>query len=120
MVTWQAGGGAQAAIGLGRLLANRGGSPKTRKTSAFSAGVRVVCLPFVRDQLDNARRVAELGLGCVLSSNATATAIRSAISKALDSSAIHENAKRMAAVIRGYGGGRRAVAMLENWAATAP
>jgi UDP:flavonoid glycosyltransferase YjiC (YdhE family) len=82
--------------------------------AAFSTGVPVVCLPLVRDQLANGHRVEELGLGRVLPSDAAATTIRTSIAETLAFSELHDRAARMAAVIRGYDGGTRAVTMLER------
>jgi len=82
--------------------------------AAFSAGVPVVCFPLGRDQAENARRVEELGLGSVLRRDAPETEIREAVAEALASAALHDRARRMAAVVRGYGGGAMAVTLLER------
>ena len=82
--------------------------------AAFSAGVPVVCIPLGRDQHANARRVDELGLGTVLTPEATASEIRRTVENALESAALRNAAGLMAAAIDGYGGGTRAVALLED------
>jgi len=82
--------------------------------AAFSAGVPVVCIPLGRDQGDNAHRVQELGLGTMLAPDTTASKIRRSVKKALNSAAQRETAGRMAAAIRDYHGGSRAIALLEQ------
>jgi MGT family glycosyltransferase len=82
--------------------------------AAFSAGVPVVCLPLGRDQAENAGRVEELGLGRTVRRDATQTEIRAATAEALASAALHDRARLMASVIRGYGGGAIAVTLLER------
>lgn len=82
--------------------------------AAFSAGVPAVCVPLGRDQRHNARRVEELGLGVALPTDAPATEIGAALTAALASTALRDEAQRMGDAIRAYGGGVRAVAELER------
>jgi UDP:flavonoid glycosyltransferase YjiC (YdhE family) len=88
--------------------------------AAFSAGVPVVCIPLGRDQPDNARRVEELGLGTVLSAEATASEIRQSVENALQSASLRDAALEMAAAIDAYSGGSLALGLLERIAGSAP
>jgi UDP:flavonoid glycosyltransferase YjiC (YdhE family) len=70
-------------------------------------------LPLGRDQLANARRVEEVGLGRALSQETDEPTIRASVSEALASPELRARAAWMAEVTRGYGGGSRAVTALE-------
>ena len=85
--------------------------------AAFSARIPVLCIPLGRDQPANARRVAQLGLGRVLTWDAPAAEIRAAIAETLASTDYREQAARMASIIEGYESGAPAMRMLESLAA---
>ncbi len=82
--------------------------------AACTYGVPMVCIPLGRDQRGNAERVETLGLGRMISPEASVEEVRAAIVAALDSDAIRTAARRMAEVVAGYGGGRQAIAELES------
>jgi len=84
--------------------------------AAFAAGLPVLCVPLGRDQPDNARRVGELGLGCVIEPEAGAAEIGAAITELLGSATHRERAAAMRSVIRSYEGGAPAVRLLERLA----
>lgn len=87
--------------------------------AAFAAGLPVLCVPLGRDQPQNARRVAELGLGFAIDPGAEVADIAAALAEVLDAPAYRQHATSMSSVIRGYEGGAPAVRMLEQLAARA-
>jgi MGT family glycosyltransferase len=82
--------------------------------AAFSAGVPAICLPLGRDQHVNAARARELGAATVLSHDAPAAEIEREIRAALSSSEMRRAAERMAESVKAYGGGARAVEIVES------
>jgi MGT family glycosyltransferase len=81
--------------------------------AALAAGVPLLCMPMGRDQHENAARVEACGAGRSIAEESDAAAIRAAIADVLAEPSYRMAARRMAFVIRGYDGGRRAVAELE-------
>jgi UDP:flavonoid glycosyltransferase YjiC (YdhE family) len=81
--------------------------------TALAAGVPLLCMPMGRDQHENAARVEACGAGRSIAEESDAAAIRAAIADILAEPSYRLAARRMASVIRGYDGGRRAVAELE-------
>jgi MGT family glycosyltransferase len=81
--------------------------------AALANGVPLVCMPMGRDQPLNAERVAALGLGCVLSSEAPESAIRTAVEEVLGRRGFRDEARAFAGLIAGCGNGSRAALELE-------
>jgi UDP:flavonoid glycosyltransferase YjiC (YdhE family) len=81
--------------------------------AALSHGVPLVCIPLGRDQHVNADRVAELGAGIALASEATADDIRAAIEQVLSVPDYRSAAAAIAASSRAGGGPAAAVDELE-------
>jgi len=82
--------------------------------ATLAGGVPLVCLPLGRDQPWNAERVATLGLGRSLERDAPVGDIRNAIEDVLGDPSYRQEARRMAAVMSGYGNGTSAVSELES------
>jgi MGT family glycosyltransferase len=68
--------------------------------AALAHGVPLLCLPMGRDQDGNAARVAHLGAGSVLPTDAGAAQIARAVSAALTDPVMKSNARRLGATIR--------------------
>jgi MGT family glycosyltransferase len=81
--------------------------------AALADGVPLVCMPMGRDQYANAERVAALGAGRAISSDATPEEIRGALHDVLTNDSYRNAARRMAALIADLGRGERAVTELE-------
>lgn len=87
--------------------------------AALSHGVPMLCVPMGRNQFFNASRVQALGAGTTISSDSEADRIAEAVGALLDErSAARDGAKRMAAVISGYGGASDAADEIERVAAS--
>lgn len=83
--------------------------------AALSHGVPMLCLPMGRDQFFNGSRVQALGAGTMVGPGTEADGIADAVRALLDKgSTARDGAKRMAAVISGYGGASDAVAEIER------
>lgn len=82
--------------------------------AALAHGVPMVCMPMGRDQFFNAQRVAELGAGRVVASDASASAISEAVAGVLGDATLRQGAKRLATEIAGYGGAADAVSELDR------
>lgn len=82
--------------------------------AALGHGVPLVCMPMGRDQFFNAQRVAELGAGRVVASDADGHAIADAVTEVLADPALRDGAQRMATAIAAYGGVATAVAELDR------
>jgi MGT family glycosyltransferase len=81
--------------------------------AALAHGVPLVCMPMGRDQYANAERVATLGVGRAISSDAPSVEIRDALQEVLTNESYRNAARRMAALITELGRGERAVMELE-------
>jgi len=81
--------------------------------AALAHGVPMVCMPMGRDQHFNAERVAALGAGRAISSDASSAEIREALRAVLTNPSYRNVARRMAATITDLGRGERAVMELE-------
>jgi MGT family glycosyltransferase len=82
--------------------------------AALSHGVPLLCLPLGRDQFFNAAMVERIGAGHSLPGDADVKQITDVVRGMLDDDGTRANAKRMATLIAGYGGGAAAVAELER------
>lgn len=83
--------------------------------AALSHGVPVLCVPMGRDQFFNGSRAQALGAGAMVSPDTEADGIADAVRALLnEGSTARDGAKRMAAVIRGYGGTSDAVNEIER------
>jgi UDP:flavonoid glycosyltransferase YjiC (YdhE family) len=83
--------------------------------AAMSQGVPMLCVPMGRDQFFNASRVQALGAGTMIGPESDVDAIADAVQAMLDErSSAGEGAKRMAAVISGYGGASEAADDIER------
>jgi MGT family glycosyltransferase len=76
--------------------------------AALAAGVPLVCLPYGRDQDDNAARVVHASAGVRLRRGAGSRKLRRTIASALDDHALTEGAQVMAEAFRGAGAARAA------------
>jgi UDP:flavonoid glycosyltransferase YjiC (YdhE family) len=74
-----------------RLLVNHAGNGTIVR--AMAAGVPQLCVPFLQDQHDYARRISELGIGLMLSKNAGVDEIEAAVAALLDESKFLEKAE---------------------------
>jgi len=74
-----------------RLLVNHAGNGTIVR--AMAAGVPQLCVPFLQDQHDYARRISELGIGLMLSKNAGVDEIEAAVATLLDESKFLEKAE---------------------------
>jgi MGT family glycosyltransferase len=81
--------------------------------AALADGVPMVCMPMGRDQYANSERIAALGAGRVISSDASSGEIRDALHQVLTDESYRNAAGRMAAAITDLGRGERAVMELE-------
>jgi UDP:flavonoid glycosyltransferase YjiC (YdhE family) len=81
--------------------------------AALADGVPLVCMPMGRDQHTNAERVAALGVGRAISSDAPSAEIRDALHEVVTNESYRHAARRMAAAITDLGRGERAVSELE-------
>lgn len=93
------------------LVVTHGGTGTV--VAALAAGLPCICIPLGRDQHVTANTVAELGLGVALPTDATVSDIRDAAEQALASDELLKATQLIAAQIDAYGGGRRAVDVLE-------
>ena len=91
-------------------------------TLMYSAGVGApcLCLPNGRDQNNNAARVATLGLGRVLSPNATPPEIREAVKDMLRDETLHATCQSFAARVNRFGDLARAADLVEECAQVTP
>jgi UDP:flavonoid glycosyltransferase YjiC (YdhE family) len=87
---------------------------------ALIAGVPLVVVPLGRDQPDNAGRVVHAGAGIRLRKNATASALRAAVSRVTKDPRYRAAARRMAARLASERDDNRAVDELEQAAARGP
>jgi MGT family glycosyltransferase len=87
---------------------------------ALIAGVPLIVVPLGRDQPDNAGRVVHAGAGIRLRKNATASALRTAVSRVTEDPRYRAAARRMAARLASERDDNRAVAELEQVAARGP
>jgi MGT family glycosyltransferase len=84
------------------------------------AGVPLVVVPLGRDQPDNAGRVVYAGAGIRLRKNATASALRTAVSRVIDDPRYRTAARRMAARLASERDDNRVVDELEQVAVRRP
>ncbi len=82
--------------------------------AGLSHGVPLVCTPFSRDQPLNAERVADLGAGVVLDTEASTDEIARALQQVLGDDSYRRAAAAMAAESHAAGGARAAVDDLES------
>ncbi len=82
--------------------------------AALTHGVPLVCMPMGRDQFFNASRVAELGAGRMLPTDADEAMIADTVTSVVADPGLREGAKRMATAIASSGGSTAAVAELER------
>jgi MGT family glycosyltransferase len=82
--------------------------------AAFAAGLPMVCIPMGRDQAVNAEQIKSLSAGITLERDSGEDRIRAAVLGALDSNALRDGARRMAAVVAGYGGAKAAADAVEE------
>jgi MGT family glycosyltransferase len=87
---------------------------------ALIAGVPLIVVPLGRDQPDNAGRVVHAGAGIRLRKNATASALRAAVSRVTKDPRYRAAARRMAARLASERDDNRAVDELEQAAARGP
>jgi UDP:flavonoid glycosyltransferase YjiC (YdhE family) len=87
---------------------------------ALIAGVPLVVVPLGRDQPDNAGRVVYAGAGTRLRKNATASALRTAVSRVTDDPRYRAAARHMAARLASERDDNRVVDELEQVAARGP
>jgi MGT family glycosyltransferase len=87
---------------------------------ALIAGVPLIVVPLGRDQPDNAGRVVHAGAGVRLRKNATASALRTAVSRVIEDPRYHAAARHMAAQLASERDDNRAVDELEQVAARGP
>jgi MGT family glycosyltransferase len=74
-----------------RLLVNHAGNGTIVR--AMAAGVPQLCVPFLQDQHDYARRISELGIGLMLSKSASVDEIEGAVATLLGESRYLERAE---------------------------
>jgi MGT family glycosyltransferase len=82
--------------------------------AGLSQGVPLVCTPFARDQPLNADRVAHLGAGVVLDTEASSEEIGRAVTQVISDDRYRRGAARVATESRAAGGARAAVDDLES------
>lgn len=80
-----------------RLLVNHAGNGTIVR--AMAAGVPQLCIPFLQDQHDYARRIAELGIGLTLPKTASIDTIESAVTTLLTESSFLAKAEKEQAEI---------------------
>ena len=81
--------------------------------ASLAAGVPLVLVPTEWDKPETAQRVVEAGVGVRLAPrDCTPERLRESVSTVLRVPAYRENARRMAALIAGYGGARRGAELL--------
>ena len=87
--------------------------------AALSHGVPVLCVPMGRDQFFNGSRVQALGAGTMISPDTQADGIADMVRALLaEGSTARDGAKRMAVIIRGYGGAFDAADEIERAASS--
>jgi MGT family glycosyltransferase len=83
---------------------------------ALSAGVPLLVVPAESDQPDNARRVAETGVGlCLPRRRCTPERLRRAVERLIREPAFRQNARQMASIFETYDGGTRASDLIEGF-----
>ena len=82
--------------------------------AALGHGVPLLCTPMGRDQFFNAEQVQALGAGRMLMPDSSTDAIAQAATDVLADARFTGGARRMAGVIRGYGGAQQAADALES------
>ena len=83
--------------------------------AALSAGVPMVVIPTQWEKPDNAQRVVEAGAGIRLSPRrCTPRRLRDAVEQVLSDPSFRQNALRLAAIFKRYGGAPRAAELLEG------
>jgi MGT family glycosyltransferase len=82
--------------------------------AALGHGVPLLCTPMGRDQFFNAEQVHALGAGRLLMPDSSSDAIAQAATDVLADARFTGGARRMAGVIRGYGGAQQAADALES------
>jgi len=87
---------------------------------ALIAGVPLIVVPLGRDQPDNAARVVHIGAGIRLPKNASADALRAAISQIIEDPRYRAAARTMAARLAAERDDNRVVDELEQVAARGP
>lgn len=106
-----------AFIGRTDVVVTTGGSGTVM--TAIKAGVPLVVVPTEWDQPENARRVAESGVGLRLSRRqCSARRLRQSIMRVLNDSFFRSNAGILAEKCRSYGGPRQAAILLTELAAS--
>jgi MGT family glycosyltransferase len=83
-------------------------------STALAFGVPMLCVPLGREQPVNAAHVAAVGAGQTVSRDSSVEAIRDTATAVLSDPAYRDAAQRIAAAIRPYGNGARAVRELEQ------
>ena len=74
--------------------------------AALAFGVPLVCIPQGREQPDNARQVEAIGVGRFVAADAPSAEVAAAVDGLLKDDAARREARRLAEVIAGLGGGR--------------
>jgi len=82
--------------------------------AALSHGIPLLCMPMGRDQDFNTERVEAVGAGRMISRNAEAPEVRTALVNVLESPDYRRGARRMAAIIEREANGFRAITLLER------
>lgn len=83
---------------------------------ALSAGVPLLVAPAESDQPDNARRVAETGVGlCLPRRRCTPERLRRAVERLIREPTFRQNARQMASIFATYDGGTRASDLIEGF-----
>ena len=101
------------------VVVTSGGSSTVR--GALAAGIPLVVVPMEWDQQENAQRVAESGAGVRLrAGRCDPEAVRAAVERGTGDPSFAANARRLAASFVRYGGGDRAVELLEQLARRRP
>ena len=102
----------EAVLGSADLLICHAGHGSAMAGATF--GVPMLCFPMGRDQPMVADRVAQLGIGSVVSPEATPPEIERAIAKALDDAGLKRRARQFADSVATHPGLDHAVALLEQ------
>jgi UDP:flavonoid glycosyltransferase YjiC (YdhE family) len=82
--------------------------------AALGHSVPLLCTPMGRDQFFNAEQVQALGAGRLLMPDSSSDAIARAATDDLADARFTGGARRLAGVIRGYGGAQQAADALES------